>query len=476
MAENKDWKSTEVWNNKNEKEIDKLFNLYKKDKKSARTVFMSGDYNRFSYNKVWLFEDPDSDEFDFVWFRVRHGISVTNKIYTHKKRIKTFRYREKNGFWVSVGRSIRRPIDLSPFEYGDVNKYLQMYMAGKFTWYRCMVENHLNFDKNFTLHTVWNKKLFNLSKLLKAHYGVPIQTAKKLHEHRIKALVDGNLNHMSQLLVSFKKDRRFIKNIENLQDWHFDVDYLLRDSIDMARKLDKVVNLSWSQKRLHKEHDDWAEELTQILFIDDNKALSIKGVYKLFAAYSKYYMIKTTRGLAMEGKKQSHCVGGYGNSVNNGTCAIYHIKGYTLDIRLKSCDVEGEEVGAWVSNRSGNPQKLYINQFRGYGNKNAPDELRDEVQAKIDEFNAEFKEHESLTSSWYNFDNDSDHNRLGNFNITTGAEDYEIFDLDNLDEDGEPTQILVDETIRPNWIIEGDDEIAELFEDNQLNGDDILPF
>jgi hypothetical protein len=476
MAENKDWVSRELWNNKNDKEIDKLFNLYEKNRRNARVVFMSGDYNRFQYQKLYLFEDPDSDDFDIVLFRVRHGISVTNKMYTHKKREMTFRYREKNGFWVTRGKGIRRPTTLSVFNFYEIDKFVKFYMANKFTWYRCMVENNLDFSKDLTIHTVWSKKLFNLNKLLKAFYNVPIQTAKMLHKHRLLGVTNGESASVQSLINLFRKNNRFIKNIENLQDWHFDeeYEYLLRDSIDMARKLGEVVNLSWSKKRLKQEHDDWAEELTQILFIDDNKALNIRGVYKLFAAFSKYYLIKTTRGLAMEGQKQKHCVGGYGNSIDNGTCAIFHVNGYTLDlrIRLRTIEEEEENEGRLVTNYN-RLHELYINQFRGFSNKNAPEKLRKEVQAKIDEFNEEFKDHDALTKSHYNYNaGDKD----GNYNITAGAEDYEIFDLDNLDEDGEPTRILVDERVERNWIIDENPELAALFEDNRLDGDNFLPF
>ena len=48
--------------------------------------------------------------------------------------------------------------------------------------------------------------------------------------------------------------------------------------------------------------------------------------------------------------------------------------------------------------------------------------------------------------------------------------------MDNLDEDGEPTRILVDERVERNWIIDETPELAALFEDNRLDGDDFLPF
>ena len=76
----------------------------------------------------------------------------------------------------------------------------------------------------------------------------------------------------------------------------------------------------------------------------------------------------------IEGRKQSHCVATYVSSVENGQCAIYSISDYTLELGRK-----------WVDNYT--TSVLFINQFRGYKNCDAPKELYDMVKSELTKFN-----------------------------------------------------------------------------------------
>ena len=107
------------------------------------------------------------------------------------------------------------------------------------------------------------------------------------------------------------------------------------------------------------------------------------------------------------------------------------------------------------------------NQFRGFTNKKAPDELVNVVDSKIKEFNERFKEHDCLTKHWFTF-NGNESNEL--VELSLGANEYEVFDLDNLDENGEPTQILVDKT---KVYYDGVD-IKDFWNEEVIDGD--LPF
>ncbi|MHA1989149.1 MAG: PcfJ domain-containing protein, partial [Promethearchaeota archaeon] len=310
---------------------------------------------------------------------------------------------------------------------------------------------------------VWSNKIFNLHKLLKAFYNVPIAPAKLLHK------VFGKNNKHDELVHTIREKGKFLKNIENLQPDYLEDDnrIMFLDSIKMAKKLGKIVNCSWGLKRLKQEHDDWAEEITNILFVEDNKKLNIKGVFYEFAHFSNFYLIKTTRGLALEGKRQKHCVGGYAGTVNSGTSAIYHIKGYTLQLGLEI--IKGEGIGS-------NKYKVENRQLRGFGNKKAPDELVEEVNDKIKEFNKRFDGHDCLTKSNYTFNGDESRQQI---EFSLGANEWEIFDLDKIDENGNPEQILVDETKVYNEGVE--EAIGDFYDDDLVdeyfhgNGDD-LPF
>ena len=453
MADNKDWVYSFLYEESNDL-VDKLLRLYEKNPFYARVVFMSNSHKNYVHNKLCIFDDPDSNDFDIVLFKITNGISTTNKRYRHSKRLITLRYREKTGFWLSRGRSIMRPPNFSvDFPY-NCSKIIEGILQKKFSWYRCMCENKISFDNYLTVHKVWNNKLFNLPKLLKAYYNAPISAARLLHNETLK-----NEQLKFELLILLRSHGKFIKNLENLSiDFLGENLIMFSDSIRMAKKLGKVVNCSWGIKRLKQEHDDWSEEITNILFVEDNCTLQIKGVFYEFAQFTKYYLIKTTRGLALEGQRQKHCVGGYKDSVNSGKCAIFHIDGYTLELRCEQ--ISGGGIGETKF-------KLINNQFRGFTNKKAPDELVNVVDSKIKEFNERFKEHDCLTKSWFNF-NGNESNEL--VELSLGANEYEIFDLDILDENGEPTQILVDET---KVYYDGVD-IKDFWSEEVIDGD--LPF
>ena len=93
-----------------------------------------------------------------------------------------------------------------------------------------------------------------------------------------------------------------------------------------------------------------------------------------FSKFSGYEIITTTKGMAYEGKKQNHCVASYVNKVENGSCGIYKVNEYTLEV-----------VWTYFNGKS----VLKINQLRGYSNKSAPKYLEDEILAKIITFNSE---------------------------------------------------------------------------------------
>mgnify|MGYP000895386789 FL=1 len=140
----------------------------------------------------------------------------------------------------------------------------------------------------------------------------------------------------------------------------------------MAKTLNKKVNCSWSAKRLKLEHDTWAREITDVVFIDGDRELSISEKYLDFSEKSGFKILKTSKEMAHEGRVNNHCVATYISKVENGSCAIYHIDGYTLELRHK-----------WVK---GNLE-LIIGQFRGYKNCEAPKELYDLVISELDKCN-----------------------------------------------------------------------------------------
>ena len=145
--------------------------------------------------------------------------------------------------------------------------------------------------------------------------------------------------------------------------------FLFQDTLNMAVILNRKVNCAWSVKRLQHEHDTWAKEITNIVMEESNRDLKIKKEYIKFAEQNPdFKLINTTKELALEGLTQSHCVATYSNAVDNGNCAIFHINGYTAEIKL-------------VNN------ELRIGQFSGYKNQHAPQKLITELETRVMNFN-----------------------------------------------------------------------------------------
>jgi len=148
---------------------------------------------------------------------------------------------------------------------------------------------------------------------------------------------------------------------------------MLIDTIKMGKTLNRKVNMAWSEKRLKEEHDDMSYIITDIVLTECNAPLSNAQLYLDFAKFTGYKILKSTKELALEGRRLNHCVGGYASSVNSGGSAIFSIQDYTLELTYR---YDHSQKGYF----------LKINQFNGYGNAKAPKELYGEVQEKLDEF------------------------------------------------------------------------------------------
>jgi len=91
--------------------------------------------------------------------------------------------------------------------------------------------------------------------------------------------------------------------------------------------------------------------------------------------------------LVREGQRMKHCVANYSNNVDSGSCAIYHINGYTLELRLednKGSEIWQEKHKQKISMSFDIGDRIFkIQQFKGYKNVNAPEALFNEVVDKI---------------------------------------------------------------------------------------------
>jgi hypothetical protein len=345
--------------------IDNLVKVYKNNPYYARVIFMNDGVDNYKVNRIVRF-NLGSGDFDVVGFTKTFGISKTNRFYSNEKRNFTIRYRSGK-FYITNKYGIKH-LSINTLYTSVSNRdfvpIILDELTEEFGWIRFIHEEFV--FHNLTFSSIIKYKLFNRRKALRHIFGVPYLVAKKLIPYLNK--------HTASSVYSIKHYTEYMLNIENLSNTIDEYDYVLfYDTLRMARMLDKKVNCSWSPKRLKEEHDSWSMEITNILYIEGDRDIKIKDIFYEFEEYSGYELIKRTKRIAFEGIKNNHCVATYVSKVESGTCAIFSLDGYTLEVGL--------------SNPNYPNSSLRLDQMRGYGNSLPPDELISEVNRFIESFN-----------------------------------------------------------------------------------------
>jgi len=375
------------WNllhERNSSKVDKLYQLYEKDKYVARVIYMNdtSDYEQF---RTILFTTKEG-EFTLVLFRKRYGISKNNVIYNHQKRMVEVLYKKGKFYLINNtgrGSSGIKTLTLDSLANACANvearsgflyKNVINILIHRFPWIEFIEENKVL--RNIAFNTIVSKKLFNLKKALTHEYKTTHPVAKMLHAKKHGGGNNGRGRSLIEVLPVYIP---YIINIESLQGTWFDggVD-IFHDALKMAKTLDKKVNASWTPRRLKEEHDKWASILSDIVFIDGNRDMNIGQVFKDFAEHSGYQLITTTRDMAYEGKRQNHCVASYVNTVESGTSAIFRTTDFTIEMGTTYMyDKDG---------RNGK-QGVTIKQVRGYKNCSPTEAVTDKLKNGILAFN-----------------------------------------------------------------------------------------
>jgi len=355
----------------------KLIEIYKQDRQKARVIFENSSRHEYCEDSIWLFEYPNGD-FRIVSFSNNISFSKNNIIYRRDKTNHIFMYKhETKSFYFKLNKVF------TPLTVGVFNTYANIkikdYFKSRFGWIRNALD--VGSCYNLTLTTINKKKLFNKEKLIKHTYGVNHNVAKVLDEAIIE---NQNVKFIS------KQYKHLFINLDKLTIEFFR-NHLLQDTCRFAQSFGEKINCAWGTKRIKQFHDTlYKRHIDVILEFEPLSKLSNRTVYLDFAKFTGYKILLTNHDLIAEGKKQSHCVGTYAPQVNNGSCSIFSIGQYTLDLRYGV---------PWNKRKLGESdleKMLFINQFRGYGNCDAPKELYDEVEAYVDEFNKDIKKYEEI--------------------------------------------------------------------------------
>lgn len=346
-------------------DLDTLLKVYETEPFSARVLFMNEDKMYNNFKKHRLVEYSNGNDYSLVYYTRKYGISISNKRYSSEKEM--FRLNFKNNKFSCMVRNRNTYKVIAP-TYNSIarselgnnsHEVLKTLLCKKYSWFRFI--NDENILTNVSFNTILTKKLFTLRKALSYEFGVSYPLASYLTQ----------INKYEEFKY-FKHNLRYLINVDSLPKSKLCENNLWRDTLKMAKVLGRTINCKWSISRLKAEHDAWSTEITNILAKAKNKLLNIGDIFLKFHKHSGYHLFKESGDLVLEGATQNHCVATYIDRVNRGYSGIYRVGDYTLELVYKTNDDKGV---------------LYINQFRGFKNKNAPEELYVEVNSKLKDFN-----------------------------------------------------------------------------------------
>lgn len=449
--------------------INKLMRVYK-DNPHHAYVLNQNNSGAFHETRTLLFKYSEK-HFEVVRFEKKFGMSKTNRIYSRNKKIFSIIYKENKLWYYNVGvkggKTIK-PLTVKKLkellcDVGIKNFYitkrsefipklkdteLYNFFDTKFFWFKTLME--YEFGDNLAINTIISKKLFGFDKLNRHIFQMNKAATTRLIDSNIlyqsnnadvfrgfnenRQTVTVDKNQFSNMFFQWTKMLKWFEDIE-----HFDFNIIKQDetlfwdTLKMAEKLNKKISGRWSFKKLTAMHDLWSVEIQNILLdCEIERDLNIVKVFKDFAEFSGYKLMKTNKDLLKEGMRQNHCVGTYIDKVDNGYCAIYDVNDYTLQLIVLEFKELGEIYDFYGNNiKNDLNKKTYLScydavlkdsditrkrlrsnynvtlrpeheelikkglwlhdvQFKGRFNVDAPDALRREVEKKLLEFSLNY--------------------------------------------------------------------------------------
>jgi hypothetical protein len=356
-----------------ENRVEKLFEIYAKDKAKARAYYYTNNVASGSYTttRTVAFEYSNGDV-RIARINKRYGISVTNKMFSGESNDWAIIYKKNQDKYYFQRKYTFKGFSLGDLGYSVGDDAIRNYLCKKFPVLRTAFEQRekCHYFGSVLINVIARKKIFSEKAMLRHIWGTPYKVAEVLMKVRN---MDPN---------QWVETRQALYNVENIREGFFDDKYF-RDTRKFAAALGKKINCAWSEKRLKLQHDIWAKEVVEIILeFEELRNLSIRPIYHDFADFSGIEMLLTNHDLISEGRRMSHCVGTYSGEVDAGRSAIYTYGIGTL------------ELGTTLDSKDIKKTIIYIKQFRGYDNKAVPSKDYDFVKNKVNEFNNSISAHQ----------------------------------------------------------------------------------
>ena len=387
MSEKKSKAKYTVLHENHSPEVATLHDTYKKDRFKAGILFrMMHKDNKPNSKRLVIFYRNKLD-WAVCLYHKKWGINKNNVMYSHEKNYVKVTY-SKGKLWTRWGTGTIKSFQEKDLHYFHIegtekgvsgNRLVRDYIIERLPFMQNFFDEYSAHDIPFT--TIRSKKLYNLNRIIRHVYNIPLSKYKALMD---ECKINGGDNHQ------FRDNLKVLKQYENVFKRHDKISFeminnrqMLYDTIKFARTIGTQIDAGWSVKRLKLEHDKWYREINEILYRGDTTALTVHERFIKFANYAEeegFRLLDTADALYAEGFQNKHCVATYIPQVNSGQYGIFHYKGGTLTLG-----------GSYGTNGGVNNS-----QFLGVSNSAMPKETVSEVDHMISQYNKILKDIEDF--------------------------------------------------------------------------------
>ena len=165
------------------------------------------------------------------------------------------------------------------------------------------------------------------------------------HEEEIKCLKNGF--SYEDLKIFTDNPNLFMEKMFSLPEQEC---YELKDLLFQAKKLNRIIKMSWSQRRIHDEHMKWTEEIHQLKTRNCSTELIWENSVKLPEGVT---LLNSEKEIANEGSSMHHCIyTNYCNDLKNKRMIAFHVVNkdgdFTCSFRIKDNQIEFDQAyKAW---------------------------------------------------------------------------------------------------------------------------------